>query len=191
MRQLVTVLLTLVFGCTAHAQLSNQFTSAALRALRTINSMTEASTQDSPGNIVAPRYVTEAVNAADDLARTRSELKVLRLLETFLEDKNANNESRHVLVLKAQLAFMKDYEAGRYGQHDEEWRSQRREDTAHLVLDSPLVQTMTDRENACVTALSKNIRSGVAVEPRQCLNVELKDIDFDKAEVDFETWLKH
>jgi hypothetical protein len=185
MRQLVTVLLTIALSSTAHAQLSNQFTSAALKALRTINRMTESSTQDSPGNIVAPRYVTEAVSAAGDVARTRSELKVLRLLETFLEDKNSNNTNRHILVLGAQTAWMHDFKSG---PDDDERFHQGLKDIADLALDSPLAQTMTDRENACVTALSTNIRSGTAVKPRQCVNVVLEDIDFDKAEADFEKW---
>src|SRR5208337_3545872 len=109
MRRFGTALFSIVLGCTALAQLSNQFISGALKALRSVNSMSEAPVQDSPGHIIAPRYVTEAISAADDLARSRSELKVIDLLKGFLDDKIQNNTTRQVLVLNAQNSWMENH----------------------------------------------------------------------------------
>jgi len=161
---------------TGSAALQNrEFMSAALKALRVIDSMTEAPEQDSPGHIVAPRYVTEAVEAADDLARSRSELAVIDLLKGFLDDKISNNVLRHLLLTCEQSNWLQ-----KHPDASDEFRAQALPAVRELALDTPPIREMDALEAACVDALKKAIRAGTSSKPQACSKAKLKiDIDDD------------
>jgi hypothetical protein len=181
--KLAALSLTLFFAASASAQLGNQFSTAALKAVRTINRMTEAPSQDA--DLTLPQYVAEAVNQADDLGRTKAESKMVAILAEFARDKVYNNISRELIV--SQLLLYRTQSAGGYSSGDA--RQEMEAALREHALAVPAVREMSDREDACASALARTIRAGVAVKPVPCRAVWM-EVNFEQTESDLEQPLR-